>query len=102
MLTAFSGFSDGYAQFINSILGSYYFVWAGSKVAPKHNFFVGIILAVIHAGIIGSLLTVAVIYQAKSSPLWWLILTSIIGVVSTIVACVQLKEEDEIPKIKDV
>lgn len=87
---------DYWAQFINSIAGPYCLVWCGTKVAPSYKFETAMTLVVLHA-IAGALLvTLLVVYQAASTgTIWWGIITGVIGIAASMVACLQFRYSDE-------
>jgi len=97
------GFEDGWldrpdykSQFLCSIIGPYCLVWAGAKTAPRYRFVTALTLAVLHAVGNGSVVTLAIVrgmYQSAS--LWWLILSCVVGIISSIGACIQMRKEED-------
>jgi uncharacterized membrane protein HdeD (DUF308 family) len=95
---SFSGFPESvvnmWCQLINSIAGPYCFVLARAKTAPSHSFVTAVVLTVVFSLANGVLLTSVLTSQRQfSTPLWWIVASSIIGLVVAIVACVQLHHE---------
>lgn len=84
--------SNWWLQLINSAASSYCFVYAGAATAPKHQFIVGIVLAIVFGIFIVAVAT-AGFFIKTTDPLWWLILAGVISLVAAIVAVVQLREE---------
>ena len=84
--------SDWWLQLINSAASSYAFVYAGAATAPKHNFIVGIVVAILY-GIFMVVIITAGFFVKTSDPLWWLVLSGVISLVATIAAVVKLREE---------
>lgn len=84
--------SDWWLQLINSAASSYCFVYAGAATAPKHQFIVGIVLAIIFGIFIVAIVT-AGSFVKTTDPLWWLILAGVISLIAAIIAVVQLREE---------
>ena len=84
--------SDWWLQLINSAASSYAFVYAGSATAPKHNFIVGIVVAILY-GIFMVVIITAGFFIKTSDPLWWLVLSGVISLVAAIAAVVKLREE---------
>jgi hypothetical protein len=84
--------SDWWLQLINSAASSYAFVFAGAATAPKHNFIVGIVVAILY-GIFMVVIITAGFFIKTSDPLWWLILSGVISLVAAIAAVAKLREE---------
>jgi hypothetical protein len=102
VIALFRGLEDGFAerpdyksQFICSIIGPYFLVWAGAKTAPRFRFVTALALTVLYAIANGSLATLAVMRGYQSGPLWWLIINGVVGIVATIVACLQMRKEED-------
>jgi uncharacterized membrane protein HdeD (DUF308 family) len=90
----FSLAENWWCQFVNSIAGPYCLVWAGVKVAPKHAFIVAVVLTVLFAIANGVVLTMVIITGRYSDTLWWLIISSVLGIIATIYACVHFHQEE--------
>jgi uncharacterized membrane protein HdeD (DUF308 family) len=87
---------DYQSQFISSIVGPYFLVLAGAKTAPTFRFVTALTLTVLHATFNGSLVTLAIVQDLRQSfSLWWLILCGVVGIIASIVACVQMRKEEE-------
>jgi len=92
-----SGFNEGpdyWAQFANSVAGTYFLVWAGAKTAPRHRYVTALALAVLYGIFTGAVFTLAIergLYQ--SAYRWWDILCYVAGIISAIVACVHIRFE---------
>jgi hypothetical protein len=84
--------SDWWLELINSAMSSYAFVYAGAATAPKHNFIVGIVVAILY-GIFMVVIITAGFFIKTSVPLWRLVLSGVISLVATIAAVVKLREE---------
>lgn len=83
---------DRWSQFFNSILGPYCFVWVGARMAPFHRFITSLVLAIIHAIVFTAICVSAILLtEMDSFSKWWLILCTLVGVVATIIACVQYR-----------
>ena len=83
--------SDWWLQLVNSAASSYCFVYAGAATAPKHNFIVGVVVAILYGVLIVAIATCG-FFIKTSQPLWWLILAGVISLVAAIVAVVSLHE----------
>ena len=90
-----------FCQFVNSVCAPYAFVLAGAKTAPRHGFAAGIALAVILAVLMGGVIAVSLIEarmgvytERHSDPLWWLVVSSVIGIAVAIAACIQLHADE--------
>jgi hypothetical protein len=86
---------DGFCQIVNSIVGPYCFVYAGARTAPRYSFVVAVTLAVVFAILNGSLLTLAFTSHRYSRSLTWLVISCILGIAATILACVYFHEQDK-------
>lgn len=84
--------SDWWLQLINSAASSYALVYTGAVTAPKHNFIVGIVLAILYSIFMVVIIT-AGFFIKTSDPLWWLVLSGIISLVASIVAVVKLHDD---------
>jgi len=80
--------SDWWLQLINSAASSYCYVYAGAATASKHQFIVGIVLAILF-GIFIVVIAAAGFFVKTSQPLWWLRLAGIISLIAAIVAVVK-------------
>ena len=94
-----SGFDDRpdyWSQFISSIAGPYCLVLAGAKTAPRYRFVTALTLTVLHGFVNGSLVTLAIVLAwRQSASLWWLILCCAVGIIASIVACIQMRREED-------
>jgi hypothetical protein len=92
------GFADSpdyWCQFTNSIAGPYCFVWAGAKTAPGHRHITALVLAVIHGVVSGFLLGLLIVVGSSgSTSLWWDILSYAVGIVTTIVVCIEFLRDE--------
>lgn len=87
---------DYMSQFLCSIVGPYFFVLAGSKTAPKFHFATALVLTVIFAVTNGALVTAVILKGGGvADTRWWLIVTSVAGIVASVVACYQMRKSDE-------
>ncbi len=87
---------DYKSQFICSIVGPYFLVLAGSKTAPKFRFVTALTLTVLHAIYSGALVTLLMVRGVSQSVSpWWLILSGVIGIIASIVACIQMRKEED-------
>lgn len=75
-------------QLFNSIISPIAFVWAGAKVAPKYRSIVAICLTVLISAFIASVTSIAILKGVRSYPLWWVIVTSVVSIISATVYCV--------------
>jgi hypothetical protein len=81
-------------QLLNSWVAPGAFVLAGAITAPFHRFITGVVLTVLFSLVTGALLALRLTSQQEfSTPLWWLVVSLIIGLVACIAACVQLHHE---------
>jgi len=87
---------DIFYQFINSIASAVAFVWAGAKAAPKYHYIVAICLTVIISIFMASITSIAILKDIHSYPLWWLIVTNIVSIISAIICCVYFIKENSI------
>jgi hypothetical protein len=87
-------FENIFCQLINSVAGPYCFVVAGTMLAPKYNFIVSITLTVLYVIINTTILVIAIMNGSSTIPLWWLIITSILGIITTIYACARFHKEE--------
>jgi len=76
------------------VIGPVFFVWAGAKTAPKYQFVTAITLTVIHAIANGVIVTLVIVTGRAADPLWWLLLTCVLGIVATIEVCVGFHKEE--------
>ena len=70
------------------------FVVAGVVTAPSNKFVAALVLTVINAIGAAVIVTMAVIQQTGTSPLWWLVVCALVGVVATISLCAEFKNEE--------
>lgn len=90
--TMAEGHANWYLQLVNSFAGAYAFVFAGAHTAPRYQYTVGIVLAVLAVIFMSGLLYLA--YSIKTTdPWWWLALASAISIVAVVAAVSQLKED---------
>ena len=88
--------SNVWCQLVNSIAGPYCFVYAGAKTAPTQRFITAIGLTVLFSLVNGAILVLALQNQGRlTTPLWWLITCTVIGVIATIVCCVQFHQGED-------
>lgn len=80
---------DWWLQLVNSAASSFCFVYAGAVTAPKHNFIVGVVVAILY-GILIVVIATCGFFIKTSEPLWWLILAGVISLVAAIIAVVNL------------
>jgi hypothetical protein len=90
--TMAEGRSVWYLQLVNSFASAYVFVFAGAHTAPKYQFKVGVVLAVLLVIFIVGVIALASGIKT-TEPLWWLVLTSAASIAAALGAVVQLKEE---------
>jgi hypothetical protein len=90
--TMAEGRATWFLQLINSFAGAYAFVFAGAHTAPKHQFIVGIVLAVVLSVFLITLPTLA-FFIKTTDPFWWIALASIVSLVAVIAAIIQLRED---------
>jgi uncharacterized membrane protein HdeD (DUF308 family) len=87
---------DYWSQFISGIAGPYCLVLAGAKTAPRYRFVTALTLTVLHGFVNGSLVTLAIVLAwRQSASLWWLILCCAVGIIASIVACIQMRREED-------
>lgn len=70
------------------------FVAAGVITAPSNKFVVALVLTVINAIYAAVIVTMAIIQQTGTVPLWWLVVCALIGIVATISLCAGFKNEE--------
>ena len=88
--------SARWTQLINSAAGPAAFVWYGSKTAPVHRFITSISLTVLLAIAMSVLATL--VFSHGIGTKWenvWLVVCGVIGVVSSIIACYSIHEEEQ-------
>ena len=92
-------------QAINSIFPPYYFVYIGARVAPAGRFYVAIVLTVISAMLAGAIVAMAVLLPAfgrtipMNAPLWWLVVTVVLGLGAGVFALVRVQKEEREPPV---
>jgi uncharacterized membrane protein HdeD (DUF308 family) len=92
---------DYQSQFIASIVGPYFLVLAGAKTAPTFRFVTALALTVLHAVFNGSVATLVIGQGMRQSfSLWWLILTGVVGIIASIVACIQIRKQEDTAVIR--
>jgi DNA-directed RNA polymerase subunit RPC12/RpoP len=84
-----------YIQFINSIAGPVCFILTGAKIAPKYQFIVALCLTVLHTAIIAGLVSVAVFADIYNGSKFWLVLTSVVGILATVICTAFLYKQNE-------
>lgn len=90
--TMAEGHSEWYLQLVNSFASAYAFVFAGAHTAPKYQYTVGIVLAVMIVIAMTALLYLA--YSIKTTdPWWWLALATAISIAAVVAAISQLKDD---------
>jgi hypothetical protein len=87
-----NGYADWFLQLANSFAGAYAFVFAGAHTAPKRQYMVGIVLAVLFSAFIIGLMVLRWFIKT-SDPFWWLALAGVISLVALVAAVIQLKED---------
>ena len=98
-------FIQYFCQFVNSVAAPYCFVLAGARTAPRYRLVAAIALVVVLAVLYGSVTTLAVVQgrmgvydQLHSDPLWWVITSSIIGIVASGAACLHVYRAQAVPQ----
>lgn len=87
---------DYKSQFICSVVAPYVLVLAGAKTAPKFRFVTALTLTVLHALFSGAIVALAMVWgMSQSDSLWWLILSEVIGIITSIAACIQMRKEED-------
>jgi hypothetical protein len=81
-------------QLWNSWTGTIGLVVAGAMTAPAHRFVVALVLTVLNAVWLTVIVMLSAISEQPTLPLWWLIVCSMIGAVSSVLVCVFFKETD--------
>ena len=76
-----------YSQVVNSVVGPLAFVYVGAKVAPRRQFLVALALTVLHAVAIATVITAVLMAGTYSQPAWFLLSTSALGIVATVILC---------------
>ena len=86
--------NDIASQFISSILGPICFVLVGTKIAPKHSFIVAICLTVVYATLSITVISTVILANVNTTnPLWWVIVTGLVGIAATIACCLFLRNQ---------
>jgi hypothetical protein len=78
-----------------SVMSPMAFVIAGVITAPSNKFATAISVTVINAMFAAVIVTMAVVRQTGTVPIWWLVVSMLIGIVATIYLCVEFKHEEE-------
>jgi len=87
---------DYLSQFICSIVGPYFLVLVGAKTAPSYRFITALVLVIIHAIADSSIVTLAVVIaERQPTSIWWIILCSIVGVIASMLACLQFRNNGD-------
>jgi hypothetical protein len=76
-----------------SVMSPIAFVATGVVTAPSNKFATAISLTIINAIFAAVIVTLAVIRQSGTVPIWWLVVCMLIGIVATIGFCAEFKEE---------
>ncbi len=90
--------ANTWCQIMNSVLPPAAAVYAAAKVAPRGRLVVGISLTVINAVACAVIVTASAVRGAVSPPLWYLVLTGVLGVVATIAVCAMLRHEEDLTR----
>jgi hypothetical protein len=91
--------NDMASQFINTILGTIFFVLVGAKIAPKHSFIVAICLTVAYATIQITVISIGILALVKTTDsLWWIVVTSLVSVGTAVACCLFLRNQSESQK----
>lgn len=94
-----NGLDDGpdyKSQLICSIVGPYFLVLAGAKTAPRFRLVTALTLTVLHAAFSCCLIMLVIMSgRSQAASLWWLILSSVIGITASIIACIQMRKEGD-------
>lgn len=84
--------AEWFLQLVNSFASAYAFVFAGAHTAPRYQFTVGIVLAIIFAAFLIALLSLG--YFIKTTdPFWWLALAGVISLAGVVAAISQLRDD---------
>jgi hypothetical protein len=84
----FTPLSNWVSQGFNSFAGPLALLWAAWKIAPKGKFVTVLCLTVGHAMLAASLFVWVYSKPVKTAqPLWWLLLCSVISIVTTVLFC---------------
>ena len=76
---------DPASQLVNSIIPAFFLVWLAAVLAPRAPFAVALTVTVLHAVFVGSLIGIRLTSRiAFSDPAWWLILSGVLGILTTI------------------
>ncbi len=105
------------SQLFGTVLGPFALVYAGAAVAPRHRLGAAIGLATLHAlfavsmvfwvtSMTGASAGSTVVWDfghgldKQTDPMWWILLSAVLGIASTIVACVavdrRFREDDSV------
>ena len=87
--------TDYWCQFVNSIAGPCCFVWVGVRIAPRYSFIVSVVLTVLFSIVTAVLVTMAIMIGRHSPPVWWLITSTVLGIIATIYMCAHFHQEDK-------
>lgn len=76
---------DPASQLANSIIPAFFLVWLAAVLAPRAPFVVALTVTVLHALLVGSLIGIRLVSKiAFSDPAWWLILSGVLGIITTV------------------
>ncbi|HEY5023138.1 MAG TPA: hypothetical protein VII30_11700 [Gemmatimonadaceae bacterium] len=84
----------GISQTIATIFCPYYFVYIGSKIAPDGRLYVAASLTVVLSVLYGMVLFFGLIRPTSGEPAWWLIVSLVIGLASSVFAVVRVQTEE--------
>ena len=86
---------DWYSQAMNSVVGPWVLVYAGARIAPRGRRFVtSVVLAVLFGVLTGAIAPLGLLLEHRSHPYWWFAVSAIAGIVTVIVACVQVQRSE--------
>lgn len=86
---------DWYSQAMNSIVAPWAFVMIGAKTAPVGRALpTGIALAVLYGIFTGVVAALAVVATTLNTPLWWILVSGLVSVITVVVTCVQIYRQE--------
>jgi hypothetical protein len=94
---------DWYSQALNSIAAPWAFVFLGAQTAPNGRALpTAISLAVAFSVFTGAVMALAFMVGSFSQPLWWLLVSAVMGVVTVVATCVQIYKEAQPDPLKKI
>ncbi|HEY5022341.1 MAG TPA: hypothetical protein VII30_07635 [Gemmatimonadaceae bacterium] len=84
----------GLSQIIASVFCPYYFVYIGAKIAPQFRLVVAVTLTVVLSVLYGMLLLFGLIRGTPGDPLWWVLVSLVLGLASSIFAVARVHAEE--------